>query len=699
MTKLEDLWDDFPVRRPSTADLVRQARLARAARRRRRILRPVSFAGVAAALATAFVLGTSTSPVPLGAGGSGGAGSAGPGSDASPVSFVSGLKAPSSCESLLASYKTRAMAAVTAWGWSYGGWVDAELTGLFARRSAAFSIPSPAGGVGDVGLADLAATSTAKNVAGSATGTNVQEAGIDEPDIAKSDGTRLVRLHRRTLDVFDLTGAEPARTGTLQLAGIRAPEMLLSGSTLIVVGTDTVTPKGRPYRTGTRMIVVSLADPAAPTVTQTTTFSAASVTVRQNGSAVRLVLASDLPDLPFVHPTKKRTRAQALASNKTLLRNTTLDDWLPTYDDGHGSRRLLNCDAVALPDAEMSPGTVSIVGLDAAAPTTLSTVGIATASRLVYTSGDHLYLANQGWSVSPMVDCKTCSAIASSNQTYLYAFALDGITARHIASGSVTGRLRDRWSMDAVGDTVRLAVATAPTSASARVPFRGMTGESTEIDVLKIDGTTLTRIGQLGGIGPGESLQSVRWFDDLAFVVTYRQTDPLFAIDLSDPSRPRAVSHLKALGYSTYLHPVGEGKLLGIGVSGILGRAKATLFDVSDPAAMTKDGVVRFDRGTYAAVGNDSRAFTWLPDTKVALTPLYARRNTVVLAVLYTASGHLTSATVPVRAATKYLDAGQVRTFQTTSGRIVLVTPTSVSFVTLPTDPADLMNHAAPSGE
>src|SRR5207244_12262434 len=73
------------------------------------------------------------------------------------------------------------------------------------------------------------------------------------------------------------------------------------------------------------------------------------------------------------------------------------------------------------------------------------------------------------------------------------------------------------------------------------------------------------QIGQVGGLGKGEQIRGVRFIGDAGYVVTFRQVDPLFTVDLSDPTNPRVMGELKLLGYSAYLHPIGGDLLLGIG--------------------------------------------------------------------------------------------------------------------------------------
>ena len=75
----------------------------------------------------------------------------------------------------------------------------------------------------------------------------------------------------------------------------------------------------------------------------------------------------------------------------------------------------------------------------------------------------------------------------------------------------------------------------------------------------------LSQVGRVGGLGRGERVFAVRFMGDTGYVVTFRQVDPLYTLDLSQPARPRVLGELKIRGYSSYLHPVGPDRLLGVG--------------------------------------------------------------------------------------------------------------------------------------
>jgi hypothetical protein len=145
------------------------------------------------------------------------------------------------------------------------------------------------------------------------------------------------------------------------------------------------------------------------------------------------------------------------------------------------------------------------------------------------------------------------------------------------------------------------------------------------VSALELVGDRLELIGRIDGLGVGEQIQAVRYLDDKAYVVTFRQIDPLYVIDLSDPRNPRLLGELKEPGFSAYLHPVAPGRMLGVGSAGddegrILG-IKVALYDTSDPTTPRVLASVPVDAG-YALVSSDPKAFTWDPTRRLAIIPM-----------------------------------------------------------------------------
>src|SRR5262249_52033556 len=126
--------------------------------------------------------------------------------------------------------------------------------------------------------------------------------------------------------------------------------------------------------------------------------------------------------------------------------------------------------------------------------------------------------------------------IVEDGETHLFAFDLDGIDTTFAASGEVDGVIRDRWSMDAVDgvDGPELRVVVGPNQS---------TGNFSSLVTFHRDGNDLVEAGRLDDLGVGEEVESVRWFDTLAIVVTFHQVDPLYAVDLTT-DQPRLMGSL-----------------------------------------------------------------------------------------------------------------------------------------------------------
>ncbi|MCF6376324.1 beta-propeller domain-containing protein [Nocardioides KLBMP 9356] len=508
-------------------------------------------------------------------------------------------------------------------------------------------------------------------------GTNVQELGVDESDVVKVAGPLLVRMRDGELLAYDVSGEEPALLSTTRIEDARGTgypgdpggELLLVGGRAVVLGTST-------DGLSTTITTVDLADPTSPTVVDATTATGRASAVRLHGDVVRVVLQTGLPALDFSSPSGTFGQVRATLHNRAVVRGTTLSDWVPTVD----GQPLVDCADVAVPADEAAPlGTTTVVAFDPAAPTDRTTTAVATDSETSYFSTDRFYLAAGGPSWGFWGDCPDCGrpfpGSMATGTTPLYAFALDGTGTTYVASGEVEGTIADRWSMDAVGGSLRVAV--GPSSE---------TGNSNSVVTLREDGASLVEEGLVDDLGVDEQITSVRWFDDLAIVVTFRQTDPLYAIDLSDPAAPRLLGELKIPGFSEYLHPLGEHRLIGMGQdatpSGVTRGAQAALFDVTDLTDPRRIDVVRYDRDTWAGAAGDPRQFTWLPEQRVALTVVSQGWDgtTGWVSVLSLDDGSMTNRMVEVERGS---DVAQVRLVPLASGRVALVTGEDVSFFTV----------------
>ena len=292
------------------------------------------------------------------------------------------------------------------------------------------------------------------------------------------------------------------------------------------------------------------------------------------------------------------------------------------------------CDAVRHPTSEATAlGSISIVTFDPAAQSESNveweSTSVTADGNLVYASADRLYVghsdATQWWSSS-----------RSGSTTGIHAFDISDSRTTYVASGSVDGVVPDRWAFSEQDGLLRVAATN----------YRNWNPDETHVVVLEEQGGDLLQVGDVGGIGENEEIQAVRWFGDIAIVVTFRQVDPLYTLDLSDPTAPRVLGELKIPGFSAYLHPLGGDVVLGVGQAGTeqgqLTGAAASTFDLSNLSKPDQlDTLAIGERYSNSAVEDDSRAFTYLPDARVALVPVWDRSGQSIVALTIDPEGGL----------------------------------------------------------
>ncbi len=205
--------------------------------------------------------------------------------------------------------------------------------------------------------------------------------------------------------------------------------------------------------------------------------------------------------------------------------------------------------------------------------------------------------------------------------TDIYRFSIDGGTIDFSGSGEVPGYILNQFAMDEYQGHFRIATTTGET---------WRTDEFTSVNNVFILDEDMAVKGKLEGLASTETIKSIRFMGDKAYMVTFRTTDPLFVLDLSDPASPEVRGELKIPGYSAYLHPVSENILLGFGkdaeeVDGgaIEKGVKVSVFDVtdiSDPKEIST--FILGDRGTYSDVLYNHKALLYSAEKNVIGFPI-----------------------------------------------------------------------------
>ncbi|WP_205717784.1 beta-propeller domain-containing protein [Actinomadura soli] len=482
--------------------------------------------------------------------------------------------------------------------------------------------------------------------------TNSHEAAADEPDLVKTDGRRIVTLAGGELHVIDPATRKVAHT--LDIPGPRGlgpdgeGQMLLSGDrVLVMTQRSMMIPFERPPAPGmegsskpvlpdepvrptptTRLTLVDIS--GAPKVVGTMTTEAGYMDARQSGSTVRVVMQSR-PRIDF--PTRDgrsdggRGEDEAVEANRAAVMKAPLDAWLPSFqvDGGNGGaakKYRPPCDQVSRPASYAGSSMLSVLTFDLAQGLgDPQAIAVTAEGSTVYGNGKSLYVT--GTPPQPYIPMpRRSSAKPPEQRTDVYKFDVGGKgRPRYVASGSVKGDLLNQYSMSEHDGNLRLATTTSRFDPGNR-------SSQSSVYVLAQNGARLDEVGRVDGLGKGERIYSVRFIGPAAYVVTFRQVDPLYVLDLADPRRPRRTGELKIPGYSAYLHPVGDGRLLGVGQDADeTGRRlglQVSLFDV-------RSGPRRLDAyrlpEANAAAEFEPHAFLYWPATGLTVIPATGARS------------------------------------------------------------------------
>ncbi len=516
------------------------------------------------------------------------------------------------------------LARVTAYGLDAPGYIvepggpideDSATADTTAGQTAATTAGAPATTAAAMPSDDASAPATPGSTADSGTSsTNTQEAGVDEGDVSETDGRYVYSLidgHLRSVDLQSPKVVSNIDEATPQ------PQMILYGSRLLVVGQDFVS--------GDQDTVSSLyaINDGVLSLLKRTHLEGTLLATRSIDGRARIVVKLPFAShLAFVQPRDGSTDSTdaALAQNKQVINDATADQLLPrAYDEGPtggtGSvHQVLDCAQVGRPEQFSGFNTVWVATVDLTGSDhpLVGSAGVIADAQTVYASTDRLYVTTMAYPESN--ESKTVPLRNVSATTDVHAFdltATDG--ADYVASGTVDGTVLNSYSLSEYQGKLR--VATTTNSGGF-----GNTRES-GIHVFSEEGSQLVEVGTLGGLGRTQQIQGVRFFDNLAYVVTFRRIDPLYVVDLTDPTAPVLKGQIEVPGFSTYLQPVGDGMLLTIGAAG-RDNATATqlsLFDVSDPAHPKRVSTVAVGQESEATF--DPHAFLFWAETGTVVVP------------------------------------------------------------------------------
>lgn len=396
---------------------------------------------------------------------------------------------------------------------------------------------------------DMGSSASNTGAALSYSKTNLQEAGVDEADIIKTDGkylyvmkatgsVRMIRAEGKTLEV----------EGTIMLEALNETpqEMYVDGDilNLIVTGSrttldsddtqeDTYTANTENY---TKIYTYDISDRSVPqlrgTVKQKGTYS----TSRKNGDVIYLFTQF----YPQINDA----------------------DQIDTYVPAVNGARLESTD-IYLPEYQNSSSYLVISSVSNRRPDeVIDKKAIVSAADNFYVSNDNIYIANANWG-------------SDATMTQILKFSCQKGKIRAKGAADLKGFLNDSFSMNEYNGYLRIVL----------TDYSG----DTQTNALYVLDDALEVCGSITDIAEGEEIRSARFLGDTGYFVTFKETDPLFSVDLSNPADPKVLGELKITGFSSYLHFYGENKLLGVGnevdpETGAYTGIKLAMFDVSDPS-------------------------------------------------------------------------------------------------------------------
>jgi hypothetical protein len=492
-------------------------------------------------------------------------------------------------------------------------------------------------------------------------GTNVQELGVDEADLVKTDGDFFYALSGSDLVVVEIgDGGELTIVSRYDLGG--QPLELLIYDSMVVAFSDLheleVEPElaypeapanglgqweDQPGQGYTRISVLDVSDRHAPQLVRRLTLAANYVSSRRVGSSLRAVLVSPIPafQLPLSPSPGSCDRTttdpvQALITVNTL-RIAALDlsdilprcnDFVPGVSSGDVYPFITNYQNAMGPNPTAGAAITSLVSIDLDNPKQRHTpIGIIGDTGQVYASESSLYLAtSRDYVVSAVI---TGQWEEQTTGIHVFDTASDPTEVFYLATGTVPGRMLNQFSMGEHNGYLRVATSTGTS----------FDDFDNHLLVLEHREQQLSIVGERHGIGTGEELYAARFHSDRGYMVTWRQHDPLFVFNLANPIDPQLVGTWEGPGFSTYLHPVGDEQLLSVGLEG--NEVAVSLYDVAYFGVPALVDRIYFPGSEYTTAAlYDHRGFNFSPARELLALPFHRATDAETGLFLYEVSQH-----------------------------------------------------------
>jgi len=471
--------------------------------------------------------------------------------------------------------------------------------------------------------------------------TNVQEAGVDEPDFVKTDGSNIYLVRDQYFLVLKSWPAvETTEISRTEIEGSPS-SLFIEGSTAIVF--SSVIPQGNENITFQPMswsvlkaTVIDLTDLTSPAVIRELYFDGYFSGTRMVDGKAHIVITSG----GYVYQggggggiivdggTTGGGSGEPLAGAISRTPGSELlGGYFPLMQDVRYTESgavsstdiICSCENVYRPGEDNGTDIVTIFTVDLNDPLAESrSVSIVGAGGIVYGSQSSLYVAAVNYGAWIMLDALEGQEDGPSTKTVIHKFSIDGAGGPdYVASGKVHGWALNQFSLSEWNGDLRIAT-TDQNWWSGEDP-------ANTLYVLRQNGEDLETVGTLTGLGkPGETIYAVRFLEEKGFVVTFQQMDPLYTLDISDPENPQVAGELEVPGFSTYLHPVGDDHLLAVGTDSSTGGAELSIYNIADLANPVLVDRESLGSGSYTSASYEHKAFTYYASLHALAIPVTA---------------------------------------------------------------------------
>lgn len=406
--------------------------------------------------------------------------------------------------------------------------------------------------------------------------TNVQEANVDEADIVKTDGKYIYYILENKVVIINIQN-KMVQESEITYTDKVPKELYLLGDKLVVItyGITNIEPRA----------IYETADVAYVEGTkQKTAIITYDVQDRKNPKEERRIemegtyLSSRMLEDSVYVITNKYLNSEINAIKNTSLEDLKEEDYKPTYLDTSidNKEKHIEFNNIRYFDDNKIDNYLFVCGFNVKDKKEADIQTYLGAGDTIYCSEKNMYILK----TKDIYDINTYSLLGSKTQ--IIKFDLDNGKINYKAENTIEGRVLNQFSAsEDENENFRIAV--------TKETYNAQTNSNDTNNKLFILDKELNIIGNLENLANGENIYSVRFMGKKAYIVTYKQVDPLFVIDLSDPQNPTKQGELKIPGYSTYLHPFDETHIIGFGYDtnsdGTRNRnngLKLSMFDVTD---------------------------------------------------------------------------------------------------------------------